>query len=42
LAAVRAKIIDLQRMEAALVELLGRCSGEATPDCSMLEALFDA
>lgn len=40
LAAVRAKIADLQRIEAVLVDLLGRCSGEATPDCSMLEALF--
>lgn len=42
LAAVRSKLADLQRIETALVDLLGRCSGEATPDCSMLEELFDA
>jgi len=38
---VREKIRDLQRMETALAELVGRCSGGNTPDCSMLEALFE-
>lgn len=38
---VRAKMADLQRMERALSGLVSRCSGEQTPDCSMLETLFD-
>ena len=35
------KIADLRRLEAALTELIAGCSGCDTPDCSMLEALFD-
>lgn len=38
---IRSRITDLRRMERALAEVVGRCSGEETPDCSMLEALFD-
>ncbi|MBA1148868.1 helix-turn-helix domain-containing protein [Ectothiorhodospiraceae bacterium WFHF3C12] len=38
---VRAKIADLRRMEEALAEVVACCSGEQTPDCSMLETLFD-
>lgn len=38
---VRARRADLQRMEAALANLVGRCTGGATPDCSMLESLFE-
>lgn len=41
LQSVREKLRDLQRMETALAELVGRCSGGNTPDCSMLEALFE-
>lgn len=41
LAAVRERLADLRRVEGALAELVGRCSGAETPDCSMLEALFD-
>ncbi|NIR58368.1 MAG: helix-turn-helix domain-containing protein [Gammaproteobacteria bacterium] len=41
LADVRSKIADLQRMERTLAEVVSRCSGGRTPDCSMLEALFD-
>lgn len=37
---VRARLQDLRRMEATLAELVGRCRGGATPDCSMLETLF--
>lgn len=37
---VRARLQDLRRMESTLAELVGRCTGGATPDCSMLEALF--
>ena len=40
LEAVRNKIADLRRVENALVDLLDRCTGADTPDCSMLEALF--
>lgn len=39
--AVREKIADLRRVESALDELVGRCTGADTPDCSMLEALFE-
>ncbi|PWG64518.1 MerR family transcriptional regulator [Spiribacter halobius] len=38
--AVRDKIADLRLVEDALADLLGRCTGAETPDCSMLEALF--
>lgn len=37
---VRARLHDLQRLESVLSDLVGRCTGGATPDCSMLEALF--
>lgn len=40
LAEVRARMDDLNRMEAALTDLVTRCNGGATPDCSMLESLF--
>lgn len=38
---VQARIADLRRMECALFKVVSRCSGERTPDCSMLETLFD-
>lgn len=41
LEAVRRRIADLRRMEGVLSALIDRCCGGATPDCSMLEALFD-
>ncbi|MDN3519268.1 helix-turn-helix domain-containing protein [Aquisalimonas lutea] len=41
LEAVREKIADLRQVENALSELVGRCTGAETPDCSMLEALFN-
>lgn len=37
---VRTRLRDLQRLESVLAELIGRCTGGATPDCSMLAALF--
>lgn len=37
---VRARRQDLQRLEGALADLVRQCVGGATPDCSMLEALF--
>lgn len=39
---VQAKIADLRRMERALINVISQCSGELTPDCSMLNTLFDA
>ncbi len=39
--AVQRKIRDLERMRDALGDLIGRCSGEETPDCAVLEALFE-
>lgn len=37
---IQKKIADLHRMEHALSDLVAQCSGEQTPDCSMLETLF--
>ncbi len=39
LAQVRAKIGDLQRMEAALSEAIARCGDGARPVCPLIEAL---
>lgn len=36
---VREKIADLKRIEAVLAETAARCSGDAVPECPMLEAL---
>lgn len=40
LAAVRARLRDLHNLESALDDLADRCSGGATPDCSLLETLY--
>lgn len=39
LAAVRARIADLQRIERVLAATAARCSGEQVPECPVLEAL---
>lgn len=39
LADVRAKIRDLKRIERILAETASRCSGDAVPDCPVLDAL---
>ncbi|MBW6507802.1 MAG: helix-turn-helix domain-containing protein [Rhodobacteraceae bacterium] len=39
LAEVRAKIADLQRIEAVLSETASRCTGASVPDCAVLDAL---
>ncbi len=36
---VRAKIADLQRIEAVLAETASKCSGRDVPDCPVLDAL---
>ncbi|WP_435104102.1 MerR family transcriptional regulator [Arhodomonas sp. AD133] len=41
LADIRAKIAELRRMEDVMGQVVEQCSGARTPDCSMLEALFD-
>ena len=38
---VRKRMVDLRRLEAVLSDLVSRCDGGNTPDCSMLESLFD-
>jgi len=39
---VRAKIADLTRIERILSETVARCTGDAAPDCAIIDALFDA
>ena len=39
---VRAKIADLTRIERVLSETFARCTGDAAPDCAIIDALFDA
>jgi MerR family mercuric resistance operon transcriptional regulator len=38
-AAIRAKIKDLRRLERVLNDLAARCHGREVPDCPILEAL---
>lgn len=38
LAAVRTRIADLQRVERVLTATAAQCSGDAVPDCPILEA----
>jgi len=40
LEAVRAKILDLKRLEKTLTEIAGQCSGGAVPNCPIVDALF--
>lgn len=39
LQAVRAKILDLQRIEKVLAETAAQCTGDEAPTCAVLEAL---
>jgi len=39
---VRAKVAALRKMEKVLVEMVARCADGSTPDCPILEALFDS
>jgi MerR family mercuric resistance operon transcriptional regulator len=36
---VRARLAELQRLEAALAEIVARCSGETAPTCAVLSML---
>lgn len=39
LVSVRRKIADLRKMERALKDMIGRCSGDIVPECPIIEAL---
>ena len=39
---VRTKIAGLRKMEKVLAEMAARCAHGSTPDCPILEALFDS
>ncbi|MBX9934325.1 MAG: helix-turn-helix domain-containing protein [Methylobacterium sp.] len=38
---VRAKIAALRTMERVLADMVARCKEDATPECPLIEALFD-
>src|SRR5215831_9928620 len=38
---IRHKIADLRRMQRVLETMAVRCSGDAVPDCPIIDALFD-
>lgn len=38
-ASVRARIRDLERIAATLEDTVSRCSGDAVPDCAVIDAL---
>jgi MerR family transcriptional regulator, mercuric resistance operon regulatory protein len=40
LARIRSKIADLRRLERALAEIAGRCTGERVPECPLIDALL--
>lgn len=40
LASVRGRIADLTRLERTLADVSSRCSGEAVPDCPVIDALM--
>lgn len=42
LADIRGKIADLKRLERAMADIAERCTGEAVPDCALVEALLSA
>ena len=39
---VQAKIADLARIERVLSETVARCTGDAAPDCAVIDALLEA
>ena len=38
---IQGKIIDLKKMEAALLDYASKCSGDTVPDCPIIEALSE-
>lgn len=41
LADIRGKLADLKKLEKVLKELAAQCAGDQTPDCPIVEALFE-
>jgi MerR family mercuric resistance operon transcriptional regulator len=39
---IRSKIVDLRKLERLLSRTIAQCSGEAVPDCAVLDALYPA
>ena len=39
---IRHKIADLRRLERTLMDIAGRCTGSAVPDCPVINALTGA
>jgi MerR family mercuric resistance operon transcriptional regulator len=39
---VQAKIADLQRIERVLSDTVARCTGDAAPECAVIDGLLDA
>lgn len=38
---IRRKIADLKRLKRVMEEMAAQCSGERTPECAIIDALFD-
>lgn len=38
---IRRKITDLKRLKRGMEEMAAQCSGERTPECAIIDALFD-
>ena len=41
IADIRNKIADLKKLEKTLSQIAAQCSGDSTPECPIVEALFD-
>ena len=39
---VRQKITDLKKLEKTLSTIASQCAGDATPECPIIDALFDS
>ena len=38
---IRRKVADLRRLQRVLETMAAQCSGDAVPDCPIIDALFD-
>jgi MerR family mercuric resistance operon transcriptional regulator len=39
---IRRKIADLKKLEKTLTRIASHCTGDATPECPIIEALFES
>lgn len=39
---IRQKITDLKKLEESLSRIAAQCAGDTTPECPIIEALYDA